>query len=47
MVVRIEWMCRNCGTKCARSEGLGRPSPGKCPRTNGRPHSWVKNRVIK
>ena len=40
----IEWMCRNCGKKELRGKTAGRPQPGKCPRKNGGPHSWVKNR---
>ena len=40
----IEWMCTVCGTKTGRSARTGRPTPGRCPRNNGKPHRWVKNR---
>ena len=41
----VEWMCTHCGTKVHRSNLIGRPMPGKCPkRTGNRPHVWVKNR---
>lgn len=43
----IEWMCTWCGKKVRRTEVIGRPDPGKCPRKNNtRPHTWVKNRTI-
>lgn len=41
----VEWMCRYCGQKIVKSEKMGRPAPGKCPRKTGdKPHSWVINR---
>lgn len=41
----VEWMCTYCGTKVHRSNLIGRPMPGKCPkRTGNKPHVWVKNR---
>ena len=44
---RIEWMCTNCGRKETRSETMGRPMSGVCPRkTNKGPHRWVKNRTM-
>lgn len=42
---KIEYMCRYCGRKEVRKEGMGRPMPGKCPRKTGdKPHSWSINR---
>lgn len=42
---RIEYMCSYCGKKTTRSETMGRPMPGKCPKkANGGPHSWKINR---
>lgn len=44
---KIEYMCSYCGKRSTKSEGFGRPEPGKCPRkSNGGPHSWRKNRVL-
>ena len=45
---KIEWMCVNCGRRELRSEIMGRPMPGTCPRAliKGRPHRWVKNRKL-
>lgn len=44
---KIEWMCTTCGTKTLRSENLGRPNPGRCPKKpNKSHHTWVKNRTI-
>lgn len=42
----IEYMCTYCGKKEKKSENAGRPMPGKCPRKNGGPHSWVINRKL-
>ena len=47
MVKKIEWMCRNCGKTERRTESMGRPLPGHCIRMDGKPHSWVKNRIVK
>ena len=45
---RIEYMCSFCGKKEVRTDAMGRPAPGKCPRKEGdKPHSWRKNREIK
>lgn len=42
---RIEWMCTTCGKKHTKMKRDGRPMPGSCiKKTNGRPHTWVKNR---
>ena len=46
MVKKIEWMCRNCGKTERRTESMGRPLPGHCIRMDGKPHSWVKNRIL-
>ena len=46
MVKKIEWMCRNCGKTERRTESMGRPLPGHCIRMDGKPHSWVKNRIV-
>lgn len=49
-VVRVEYMCRWCGTKTLKSVLAGRPLPGNCPRRpknrmgKSQPHSWVINR---
>ena len=40
----IEYMCRNCGAKNARGVNSGKPQPGRCPRKNGKPHSWIVNK---
>ena len=46
-VKKIEYICTYCGKKTIRSEMIGRPEPGKCPRKTGdRPHTWQKNRVL-
>ena len=43
----IEWMCRNCGQKQIKVVSVGRPMPGRCPRSkSGGPHRWVRNRSI-
>lgn len=42
---QVEWMCTQCGTRMIKSELAGRPQPGHCPRREGKPHKWVKNRV--
>lgn len=44
----FRWKCTACGKNTSRSESLGRPEPGNCPRKKKRdgtygPHSWVKN----
>lgn len=43
-VQRIEWKCTRCGTTRTRKSTDGRPDPGRCPNTGGKPHAWVKNR---
>ena len=44
---RIEYMCTYCGKKTIRSEMIGRPEPGRCPRKQGdKPHSWRINRTL-
>ncbi|MDO4301086.1 MAG: hypothetical protein Q4D26_06810 [Clostridia bacterium] len=44
---RIEYMCVYCGQRQVRAKDAGRPLPGICPRkSNGRPHSWRRNREI-
>ena len=46
-IKKIEYMCIYCGKKTIKSQALGRPEPGKCPRKNGdRPHTWRINRKI-
>lgn len=41
----IEYMCRYCGAKKARSKNDGKPLPGRCSRKKGdQPHTWVINR---
>lgn len=43
----IEWMCRNCGQKQIKVVSVGRPMPGRRPRSkSGGPHRWVRNRTI-
>lgn len=44
---KIEYMCSYCGRKVIRSEMIGRPEPGRCPRKTGdQPHIWRKNRTM-
>ena len=45
----IQWMCTVCGQKMLKPDDAGRPMPGTCARakSSGRPHRWVKNKVIK
>ncbi len=45
MTKMIQWMCTACGQKISMVSTAGRPSPGTCKKKNGRPHSWVKNKV--
>ena len=48
----IEYICTYCGAKKVITENLGRPDPGTCLRKGkgvngkGKPHSWVRNRVL-
>jgi|InofroStandDraft_1065614.scaffolds.fasta_scaffold07974_8 DNA-directed RNA polymerase subunit RPC12/RpoP len=52
MVKQIEYVCSYCGKKSVRSETMGRPAPGQCPRKGktldgrSKPHTWVKNRTL-
>lgn len=41
---RIEWMCTQCNRRATKGINDGRPLAGTCPKKNGKPHSWVKNR---
>lgn len=41
---KVEYMCTCCGHKETRKKDMGRPMPGRCPRRDGKPHRWVKNR---
>jgi len=43
----IEYMCSQCGKREVKSVKLGKPEPGKCPKSpSGRAHRWVKNRMF-
>ena len=48
----IEYICTYCGAKKVITENLGRPDPGTCLRKGkgvngkGKPHSWVRNRIL-
>lgn len=46
-IKKIEYMCSYCGKKVIKTQSLGRPDPGKCPRKQGdKPHTWRINRKI-
>ena len=43
----IERKRRKSGQKQIKVDSVGRPMPGRCPRSkSGGPHRWVRNRTI-